>query len=196
LVFTSKLTVPRYFIFAAALIVLSNEFFKLYAISMAQKLIQSSIAIMSYCAKTDPVAKRLLFILSSFRDVVDRQKGFVAKRQITNISEDPILNFLSTGTEEISSDHTRRSSMASVLAGSTGTIKRETADPIPIPMVLQVPSTTSASTYPPECPRRSSLDGNDSLGDGEIDFEAFWKPGAQPNPVSGGVQKWETVSQE
>lgn len=162
---------------------------------MAKKWIQSSISIMSYCATRDPVAERLFFILSSFRDDVDRQKGYVAERQITNVSEDPILNFLSTGTDELSSGYTRRSSDTSILAGSTGTLKRETADAAPYPFLSQVPSTVSASSYSPEPPLRH-LDGNDSLGDREIDFEAFWKPGAQPTPVSASVQKWGMLAAE
>jgi hypothetical protein len=146
---------------------------------MAQKWIHNSISIMNYCAKTDPVADRLLFILSAFRDVVDRQKGYVAKRQITNVSEDPILSFLSTGTEEMSPDFTRRGSSTSMLAGSSGTLKRENTDTAPIAFLSQNTVVTSASNYSPERPpRHGSLDGNDSLGDGEIDFEAFWKPGA------------------
>jgi hypothetical protein len=166
------LTFPRYFVFAAALIVLSNEFFKLYAIPMAHNWIQSSISIIGYCAETDRIAHRLHFILSSFRDVVIRQTGLAAKRQITSRSEDPILNFLSTSIEEMSPDHTRRSSFASVHPGVAGPLTGGSTNSMPISLQSQV-SNPASGVSPDRIPRHDSIDGNDSLGDGEIEFDAF-----------------------
>lgn len=145
---------------------------------------------MGYCAETDPIARRLRFILTSFRDVVGRQRGYAPKRQITNKSKDPILNFLNTSicTEDVSSDHTGRSSFASVLPGGTGPLIGGSTNTMPIPLQLQAPIT--APGLPPECiPRHGSLDGNDSLGDGEIEFDAFWHSGPQANPPPVGIQK-------
>ena len=34
-----------------------------------------------------------------------------------------------------------------------------------------------------------SLDGSDSLGDGEIEFDAFWNSSPQLNPLPAGMQK-------
>jgi hypothetical protein len=155
---------------------------------MAQKWIQSSISIIGYCAGTDPIAYRLHFILSSFRDVVVSQKGFAAKRQITSKPEDPILSFLSTSTEEMSPDNTRRSSFASVHPGGSGPLTGGSSNTMPISVQSQV-SNPATGLSPERIPRHGSLDGNDSLGDGEIDFDAFWHSGPPANPLSIGLQK-------
>ncbi|KAF2432135.1 hypothetical protein EJ08DRAFT_659475 [Tothia fuscella] len=72
-----------YFLFAATLIMLSNEFALLYRNDAGDQGIQSSITIMSYCAETDPQASRLLYILGTFRDVViqQRAKRFTQQQQ-------------------------------------------------------------------------------------------------------------------
>jgi hypothetical protein len=188
--FYEMLMFPRYFVFAAALIVLSNEFFKLYAIPKARSWIESSIAIMCCCAETDPIARRLRFILMSFRDVVDRQKGYFPKRKITIKSEDPILNFLSisTSTEDVSPNYTRRSSFTSVLPGGTRPLSGGSTNNMPISLQPQV-SIPGSDLSPERIPRHGSLDGNDSLGDGEIEFDAFWKAGPLANPLPTGIQK-------
>jgi hypothetical protein len=64
-----------YFLFAAALIVLSNEFSGLYNNSSAKSDITNAINIMHYFAQRDPQGSRLLFILTSFRDVVQREQS-------------------------------------------------------------------------------------------------------------------------
>lgn len=63
-----------YFLFAAALVVLANEFAGLYRVDSPDSCITNSIAIMSYCAESDPQASRLVYILTSFRDVVAQQR--------------------------------------------------------------------------------------------------------------------------
>ena len=62
-----------YFLFAAALVVLSNEFAGLYPNSSADQCIENAITIAAYCAETDPQASRLLYILTTFRNVVATQ---------------------------------------------------------------------------------------------------------------------------
>ena len=69
------LTMCRYFLFASALIVLSNEFSTLFENPSAASCITNAINTMHYCAQHDPQANRLLFILTSFRDVVVRQNS-------------------------------------------------------------------------------------------------------------------------
>ena len=64
----------RYFLFAAALIILSNEFSSLCANPAASLGISNSISLMTYCADSDPQAQRLLYILTTFRDVVNNQQ--------------------------------------------------------------------------------------------------------------------------
>jgi hypothetical protein len=66
--------ISRYFLFASALVILSNEFSALYHNPTANTSISNSINIMHYFAQHDPQGSRLLFILTSFRDVVIRQQ--------------------------------------------------------------------------------------------------------------------------
>jgi hypothetical protein len=63
-----------YFLFAAALVILSNEFAGLYRVDASDTCIVNAISIMNYCADSDPQASRLVYILSAFRDVVAQQR--------------------------------------------------------------------------------------------------------------------------
>jgi hypothetical protein len=80
--------IVMYFLFAAALILLSSDFSQLYSNIGTNACISSSITIMEYCAETDPQASRLLFIMSTFRDIVDQQQERRA-RQAEEISQLP-----------------------------------------------------------------------------------------------------------
>ncbi|KAJ9637218.1 hypothetical protein H2199_007504 [Coniosporium tulheliwenetii] len=63
-----------YFLFAGALVLLANEFAALYVNVAADQCIRNAIAVTAYCAELDPTAKRLLHILTAFRDVVQHQR--------------------------------------------------------------------------------------------------------------------------
>jgi hypothetical protein len=63
-----------YFLFAAALIILANEFASLYHVDASDTCILNAITIMNYCAESDQQAGRLLYIMGSFRDVVAAQR--------------------------------------------------------------------------------------------------------------------------
>ncbi|KAF2712837.1 hypothetical protein K504DRAFT_422940 [Pleomassaria siparia CBS 279.74] len=63
-----------YFLFAAALVILSNEFAGLYRVEVSDTCILNAVAIMSYCAESDQQASRLVYILTSFREVVANQR--------------------------------------------------------------------------------------------------------------------------
>ena len=56
-----------YFLFSAALVVLSNEFGQLYANDKADQLISATINIIAYCSEDEPQAERHLYILRTFR---------------------------------------------------------------------------------------------------------------------------------
>lgn len=56
------------FLFTAALILLSNEYAMLYS-NATDQYIRQAITVMSYCAETDPQASRLLYIMTTFKDV-------------------------------------------------------------------------------------------------------------------------------
>lgn len=59
--------------FAATLIILSNEFACLYKNKHYAESISNAINILKYCAASDAQAQRLLFIVTSFRSVVEEQ---------------------------------------------------------------------------------------------------------------------------
>jgi hypothetical protein len=67
-----------YFLFAAGLVVLSNEFAGLYRVDTlgaADTCIDNSINLMAYCGESDQQADRLVYILRSFRDVVAQHRS-------------------------------------------------------------------------------------------------------------------------
>jgi hypothetical protein len=59
-------------LFAATLIVLSNEYAALYHNNQYDSLVASALEVLSYCAQSDPQAHKLLIIVRSFRDVVQK----------------------------------------------------------------------------------------------------------------------------
>lgn len=63
-----------YFLFAATLVILANEFAGLYRVDASDTCILNAVNIMNYCAESDPQASRLVYILSTFRDVVAQQR--------------------------------------------------------------------------------------------------------------------------
>lgn len=63
-----------YFLFAATLVILANEFAGLYKVDAADTCILNAINVMNYCAESDQQASRLVYILSTFRDVVTQQR--------------------------------------------------------------------------------------------------------------------------
>ena len=75
-----------YFLFAAALVILANEFAGLYRVEAADICILNAVTIMGYCAESDQQASRLVYILSSFRDVVGQQRMRRKQSQAENMN--------------------------------------------------------------------------------------------------------------
>lgn len=63
-----------YFLFAAGLVLLANEFALLYTNAAADQCIRNAMTVIAYCSETEPQAPRLLYILNCFRDVVMQQR--------------------------------------------------------------------------------------------------------------------------
>ncbi|KNG48516.1 fungal specific transcription factor domain-containing protein [Stemphylium lycopersici] len=63
-----------YFLFAATLVILASDFAGLYKIDVTDNCVVNAINVMNYCAESDQQASRLVYILSSFRDVVAQQR--------------------------------------------------------------------------------------------------------------------------
>ncbi|UKZ63446.1 uncharacterized protein TrAtP1_004676 [Trichoderma atroviride] len=95
-----------YFLFAATLIILSNEFAGLYENEHYAESVGSAIKIMDYCATTDVQAQRMLYILQSFlADVGKHSKSPATSEQ----SELPLPDAYIGDPEEVL--HTRRQSL-------------------------------------------------------------------------------------
>ncbi|KAI9794548.1 MAG: hypothetical protein M1816_004435 [Peltula sp. TS41687] len=74
-----------YFLFAAALIVLSNEFSGVCPSLNPRSCIDSAITVMTYCAESDPQAQRVLYIMTTFRDVVSSRRAPYGPRQLPSV---------------------------------------------------------------------------------------------------------------
>lgn len=173
---------------------LSNEFFKLYLSPCSQACVKNSISIISHCAETDPIAQRLLFILSSFSDVAESHKGYVPTRRLPVGLDDPIVKYFNSSAWQPTAGGLRRASNASMTFGNN-------TNPKPMSVLTQRTNLTTKTINPtpvsgdsPEgLQRHGSLEGSDGFAEGEIDFDAFWRLGGQPNFVPGGPKKGETA---
>ncbi|KAL2753589.1 hypothetical protein ACRALDRAFT_2036909, partial [Sodiomyces alcalophilus JCM 7366] len=182
-----------YFLFAACLIVLSNEFVSVYENPSYSDSMDSAVEIMRYCAETDPQANRLLCILYSFRAAVEDVR---AKHMDT-----PALPTV-LGTQKELRDP------VSCLVSSRGVSRKNS--------LVTVPSHPSRHGVPPlehllkkmESPNAGAMAGSGqgsatgispvssgSLRDvdgteGELDFENLWNPGptAASVPVGGPTE--------
>jgi hypothetical protein len=120
---------------------------------------------MAYCAETDPLAERLLFILSSFRDVVNHRKGYSAFWHMSSASDDPILNFFTSGPAETNVPD------SATYPNGIGALQNSSS--------LSHPSTNAHS--PQESVQRHGS-GLSIESEGEIDFETFWQLSSQQQP--------------
>ncbi|KAK0381486.1 fungal specific transcription factor domain-containing protein [Colletotrichum limetticola] len=184
-----------YFLFAASLVILSNEFASIYPNPTYAASISNTIAIMRYCATSDPQAGRLLFILTSFRNVVyelqqkkTEQPAMPAPPMLSPTSlNDPI------GTIFKSS---RKNSLAATVSGMTGNKAKPMAPP---PLSMKTDHSFPTSTGPSavaspagSTPSMSQGDqsarmgGDSDTGDGELEFDQLWGWSAVPNAISRG----------
>lgn len=99
----------RHFLFAAALVVLSSEFASLHSNAAYAETFQKAMSVMDYCAKSDPQANRLVYILTTFNHVIVRREPATASTlrdlppipsvpntptgAMSNSSNDPMANF-------------------------------------------------------------------------------------------------------
>lgn len=188
MVFTlPQLTESRHCVFAAALIVLSNEFASLYHNIDARKSINSAISILKFCSQNDKQAERVSYILETF-DQANEQRTSTTKRPflpgrktptLATLSQnrcfDPISNFFRSGNRE-----TIPITTASTFGEETVLLS---TTPLSMPVMPMIPSSmqqpspegsismssgmTTAAGIPP---------GVDTLsgGDSEFDLDTLW----------------------
>jgi len=133
-----------YFLFAAALVILANEFAGLYRVDASDTCIVNAITVMSYCAESDQQASRLVYILSSFRDVVAQQR----MRRKQNVSDNTTLPSISS--QLYGASHQSATNVGG-LSNSTDPAARLHQVPVHIyPGMQTAPLTSPTPTYPPQ----------------------------------------------
>ncbi|PON29655.1 fungal specific transcription factor [Trichoderma gamsii] len=187
-----------YFLFAATLIILSNEFAGLYENEHYAESVGSAIKIMDYCAATDVQAQRMLYILQSFlADVGKHSKSPAASEQSELALPDAYIG----DPEEVL--HTRRQSLTArrnqqepstpIGGGSSSDVmeyyshmetdaSQSTIDAQDMgPLVMRGERSMSSATVP----RRSNIDrnvyrsANLDLARNELNFDEFDHDGTE-----------------
>ncbi|CRK21799.1 hypothetical protein BN1708_013227 [Verticillium longisporum] len=175
-----------YFLFAASLIVLSNEFGSVYANPSYELLINNSITIMQYCAKSEPQANRLLYILISFKAAVAH-----VREQDMDTPALPGPTPLAGGVDPMVGIFTprkgsRRSSFVSPVSAAISANRAMAAPPAPLAMKMEStphPSYGIAGVSPASSGAVSSGGRDTDMGDNELDFDNLWGPWT-PAPTS------------
>lgn len=174
----------RYFLFAACLIILSNEFGSVYANPTYAQSIQASIDIIRYCSETDIQAERLLYILRTFCDAVTsvRSAGDPAAHAMPGAGlKEPMASFFSPASRKTSFTHS-----ASVKAMAARGIMPTPSTIMTGGGSMYMPHGAGASPASSGAVSSGGVDATDSLGghDGELDFESFWgNMGRGPAPL-------------
>jgi hypothetical protein len=172
---------------------------------------------MQYCSQSDPQAQRLLYILTSFRDVVSRRQETPRAQFLPHTTEDPIKAIFSSIADNQSSIHrvdqpilvptNTEASKAALQHGRAGpgvgfTPNQSLRSPnlenshmgpiVDLNDMLSTPGRESQDNLVGIrdlgniVPQNGapSHDSNESLGDVEIDFDAFWD---WPPTGTGGI---------
>ena len=189
-----------YCLFAAALIILSNEFARpASSNALSQQCIANSITIMSYFGEMDPQAKRAAHILLEFRNVIIAKHGKSAYFNLQPPPSQAPIPTLTTGldTQRVPVPFTSGLTSMLPLPGAT-TAPSETPVLAPHPVPTAVYTATLGAPYMPQeqafCGlldlTNTVLPGNSDPGSSSaeefIDFDSLWQwPGSTPTPSPG-----------
>lgn len=174
-------------VFAAALIVLSNEFASLYHNPDARKSINSAISILRFCSQNDKQAERVSYIVESF-DKANEQRAPTVKRLYLpgrkiptlatfshTVGFDPVGNFFRLGNREAIPIPT--TSTFSEEACSATTAPSEMSSMPIIPPSMQQPSPEGSLSLSSGITNAGGVaQGIDTLsgGDSEFDLDTLW----------------------
>ncbi|KAI1193070.1 fungal-specific transcription factor domain-containing protein [Nemania serpens] len=174
-------------VFAAALIILSNEFASLYHNVDARKSINSAISILKFCSQNDKQAERVSYILESFDQANERRTSTTKRPYLPgrktptlatlsqNRALDPIGNFFRSGNRE---------AIPVTTASTFGeeTVLLSTA-PLSMPVLPMIPSSMQQPSPEGSISMSSGMttaagmaQGVDTLsgGDSEFDLDTIW----------------------
>ena len=191
-----------YCLFAAALIIFSNEFARPASSStLTQQCISNSITIMSYCGEMDPQAERAAHVLIAFRNVITRQRQSTAfQPQPPSYQTTPPNLTTDRDGQNISAQFKSDFALTTPLPGAT-LAPTDTSVPASNKTPNSVESAPVGSASMPQEESFSGLldhtntvlpifdDFNDFSSSGtedHIDFDSLWRwPGATPAPSPG-----------
>ncbi|KAI0184690.1 fungal-specific transcription factor domain-containing protein [Xylaria flabelliformis] len=187
-------------VFAAALIVLSNEFALLYHNPDARQSINSAISILRFCAQNDKQAERVSYIVESF-DKANEQRTPTAKRLYLPGRKTPTLATLSQNSSLdpvgrfFRSRNREAISITTTSAANRETVVAATAPP-PISSIPMIPSSM----------QQPSPDGNLSVSSGvtntagisqgvddmEFDLDSIWNGWREGSNIPAAVHHTST----
>lgn len=177
-----------YCLFAAALIIFSNEFARpASSTALTKQCIANSITIMSYFGEMDPQSKRAAHILIEFRNVVTRHGKLSAFQLQSPADQIPVPSLTTTlDAQSIPPPFESTSAPSDTLVPAFNTAP----NPLDTATLAQ-PSMPQEESFSglldltnTVLPSRSDFSSSES--DEHIDFDSFWAwPGSTPTPSPG-----------
>ncbi|KAI3336882.1 hypothetical protein HD806DRAFT_21519 [Xylariaceae sp. AK1471] len=181
-------------VFAAALIVLSNEFASLYHNSDARPSINSAISILRFCSQNDKQAERVSYIVETF-DKANGQRPPTPNRLYLPGQRTPILATLSQSSSFDPMSHFFCSGQRETIPTTTSTFGDETdLVATALPPISSMPPMIASSVQQPSpegsvsmssgmTTTASMAQGVDTLsgGEQEFDLDSMWN-GWQSGP--------------
>ncbi|KAK8056563.1 hypothetical protein PG993_001790 [Apiospora rasikravindrae] len=177
-----------HFVFAAGLIIFSNEFASLYHNPKAEEAIQSCKSFLKYCAQYDAQAERVSWIVEAF-DRANKSRQPTARRLSLPSRKIPIINIPgpdNTYDPMVGFFTPNRPGSQQSLPSLPPIIKQEPSMPNPglpkslppiLPSVLQQPSPEGSGASPVNTGLvQSGVHGMEGLGphETEFDFDSLW----------------------
>ena len=188
-----------YCLFAAALIIFSNEFARpASSTTLIKQCIANSITIMSYFGEMDPQAKRAAHVLTEFRNVITGHRQSRAFQLLPPSSQTPASN--PTTARDAQTIPAQFKSGFAPIPPLPGATLAPSDTSVPAPNTTPTPL-ESAPVGPASMPREESFSGlldltntvlpslddfSSSGTEDYIDFDSFWTwPGSRQTPSPG-----------
>ncbi|KAI0486659.1 fungal-specific transcription factor domain-containing protein [Xylaria cf. heliscus] len=187
-------------VFAAALIVLSNEFASLYHNPDARKSIDSAISILRFCAQNDRQAERVSYIVESF-DRANEQRPSTAKKLYLPGRKTPTLATLSQNSSLDPISYFFRSRNREAIPVTTTSVGNEN-----MALVATALQPRSSISMIPSSMHQPSPDGNSPMSnevtnaagitqgvdDIEFDLDSIWVNWRDDSNIPGAVHHTNT----
>ncbi|KAF3064931.1 Filamentous growth regulator 27 [Daldinia childiae] len=186
-----------YFVFSAALILLSNEFASLYHNPDADNAIRSTFIILQYCKERDAIAERVLEIIELFHNAnINRpdtaKKIHLPGRKIPTILHTfqgepmpPLFRHAKTERQEFYMSDIAPTKERQIV-GIPAAASEQNMRPMMAPM-LQQPSPEGSVSLNSGIAAASMAPGMEALGSGdpEFDFDSLWQGWRRPSSTGG-----------